>query len=579
MSPYLPYKFFPLRGLLFSSLLILGSPGFSSDSLEVFLQNLPPSQQIDSLILRSKYAIEDIQYQHSEELSKKAYFLSKKEGHFEKSVEALKVWASACHLLNKTEPVFTELNHTLQQAKEKGDKLSEANLLNSISLVYSTKKENGKMGEVIAQAIQIYEEVATEETPFFKKRALAYIRLGFSMVPNYNKKALPYFKRAHAMAQQSSHDRIQQLAQLNLGYVYIDLDSTSKGIPLLEDILSTYPDLSDVKKIPIHEALGKGYLKVQDLTASEFHIKRAMEHAHDSSFTRQNLYRMYAGLKLAEGSFEEAIEYAQMPLWYYEANKDWINLKECYEILYKASAELDQIDQAFFFQMNHTAVTDSLIEWERKEKIETLEASFAAEVKDKTIEVLTENQHTQRLVNIILGVGVLCILVLAVKFHQRWRSESAGKAETDRLHQEEMNSKERVLTRFALENQQKEQQLVQLRNALKTLTSQPDAPQQEIKTLLGQINQISSPSQPVEEFLLHFEGVHPEYFDKLRKKSEKLTPLDLKHCAFIRMSLDSKEVAQILHVDPKSVQMARYRLKKKLNLSKEESLDHFLAAL
>jgi DNA-binding CsgD family transcriptional regulator len=74
--------------------------------------------------------------------------------------------------------------------------------------------------------------------------------------------------------------------------------------------------------------------------------------------------------------------------------------------------------------------------------------------------------------------------------------------------------------------------------------------------------------------------IHPEFITRLQEKAaESLTRLDLKYCAYIRMGLSNKEIAGRLAVEAKSIRMARYRLKQKLNLQKEESLDNFLSTI
>jgi len=62
----------------------------------------------------------------------------------------------------------------------------------------------------------------------------------------------------------------------------------------------------------------------------------------------------------------------------------------------------------------------------------------------------------------------------------------------------------------------------------------------------------------------------------LTKRNPKLTTLDLKHCAYIKMNIDNYELARILNVEMKSLQMTRYRLKKKLSLEQEQSLREFI---
>lgn len=59
----------------------------------------------------------------------------------------------------------------------------------------------------------------------------------------------------------------------------------------------------------------------------------------------------------------------------------------------------------------------------------------------------------------------------------------------------------------------------------------------------------------------------------------ELSQNDLKHCAYIKVKLTSKEIARIMNISPKSVQMIRYRLKKKMNLGKDDDLYEFIRGL
>lgn len=71
--------------------------------------------------------------------------------------------------------------------------------------------------------------------------------------------------------------------------------------------------------------------------------------------------------------------------------------------------------------------------------------------------------------------------------------------------------------------------------------------------------------------------VHPDFFTKLQEyANQKLTSLDLKYCTYILMDFSSKEIANIMHVEPKTARSTKYRLKQKLNLSKEDDLSHFI---
>jgi len=75
-----------------------------------------------------------------------------------------------------------------------------------------------------------------------------------------------------------------------------------------------------------------------------------------------------------------------------------------------------------------------------------------------------------------------------------------------------------------------------------------------------------------DDFKLHFEKVHPDFFTKLGNAYPSLSQTDNKHCAYIRMKLNTKEIARLLGISATSVQMARFRLKKKMNLGKDIDL-------
>ncbi|MCB0706601.1 MAG: tetratricopeptide repeat protein [Saprospiraceae bacterium] len=75
---------------------------------------------------------------------------------------------------------------------------------------------------------------------------------------------------------------------------------------------------------------------------------------------------------------------------------------------------------------------------------------------------------------------------------------------------------------------------------------------------------------------LHFEEIHPEFFQKLTDRFPHISANDRRLCAFIRMQMTNKEIARILGVNAASVLKNRYRLRKKFDLAKEEDLTNFI---
>jgi AraC family transcriptional regulator, chitin signaling transcriptional activator len=50
-------------------------------------------------------------------------------------------------------------------------------------------------------------------------------------------------------------------------------------------------------------------------------------------------------------------------------------------------------------------------------------------------------------------------------------------------------------------------------------------------------------------------------------------------CAYVKLNLNTKEIARLMNITPESVNTHRYRLRKKLALSAEETLDDFVHQL
>lgn len=100
-----------------------------------------------------------------------------------------------------------------------------------------------------------------------------------------------------------------------------------------------------------------------------------------------------------------------------------------------------------------------------------------------------------------------------------------------------------------------------------------------LKGVERKLDSIKMEDGSLDEFKNVFESIDPQFFKKLTEINPKLSSLELKNCAYIRMNMDNYEVSRILNIELKSLQMTRYRLKKKLKLSKEKNLREFIMEL
>lgn len=76
-----------------------------------------------------------------------------------------------------------------------------------------------------------------------------------------------------------------------------------------------------------------------------------------------------------------------------------------------------------------------------------------------------------------------------------------------------------------------------------------------------------------------FNNADKDFFKKIKELHPSLTSGDLRLCVYLRLNLSSKEIAPLLNISPRSVEIKRYRLRKKLELSREASLTSYIVEI
>ncbi|SHE58271.1 Y_Y_Y domain-containing protein [Psychroflexus salarius] len=76
-----------------------------------------------------------------------------------------------------------------------------------------------------------------------------------------------------------------------------------------------------------------------------------------------------------------------------------------------------------------------------------------------------------------------------------------------------------------------------------------------------------------------FNNADKDFLKKIKSKHPSLTPNDLRLCAYLRLNLSSKEIAPLFNISTRSVEVKRYRLRKKMNLDRNDSLTNYILEL
>lgn len=102
---------------------------------------------------------------------------------------------------------------------------------------------------------------------------------------------------------------------------------------------------------------------------------------------------------------------------------------------------------------------------------------------------------------------------------------------------------------------------------------------QRLNRLSVIIKQKMSFSQEKKEFYTQIEEIHKDFHLKLKTSFPDLTNLEKRLAGLLRLNFSTKEISALLNISPKSVEVARYRLKKKMNIDKDKTLNNFIQNL
>jgi DNA-binding CsgD family transcriptional regulator len=144
--------------------------------------------------------------------------------------------------------------------------------------------------------------------------------------------------------------------------------------------------------------------------------------------------------------------------------------------------------------------------------------------------------------------------------------------------QSEVEHKNSELASSAMNLVRKKEMLSKLKEDLADYKNIPDTEKagKEFQKIIRVIDKELDHNEEWEQFAVHFDSVHTNYLKILKEKYPALTTSDLKLAAYLRLSLSSKEIAQLMNISIRGVETSRYRLRKKLELENEINLFDFL---
>lgn len=456
-----------------------------------------------------------------------------------------------------------------------------------------------------------------EEEPYLASR-MYYILYCIYTEWNDEKKSYDYSLKSIEYAEKSGNKNMLANAYnaLSVSYTYKYnsskqpgmLDSTMLYLEKIADLYKAYPGEIATNTYAIAR-INKAsyYMRYYNLHDAEIkkkiqtHIDEALQSAKllvNNEAIIASGYGMLSELSKQNNDLNGAEKYLMVAygLMQSKENNHYHTLVNITKGLADLNVKRGNYKKAYEFLEEANQYAGKLFDENQAQNTRRLEAQFEAEKKNQEVKALVEKTKSlQKEKWLFMGIVAASLvgfffMFRSYHFRLRYSMEREKKLETEKhetelqiqLEQEErarMDAERQLMT---LQQQQLQNKVManelQLEHKNEVLQQLKDQLQEgsgvNIKQILREESVLDG---DFENARFRIEELHPQFFKTLNEKSlQKLTPLDLKYCAYLYLGLDTKQIAGILHVEPKSVRMTKYRLKQKFELDKETDLYNFL---
>lgn len=311
--------------------------------------------------------------------------------------------------------------------------------------------------------------------------------------------------------------------------------------------------------------------------------------------------------KNATGELKEAIRLAKQSLKISEDINDVVNITSQKKYIYELLTKNNKHKEASNYINEHLILQDSLYTLSKTNSFLYLQTLYETEKKEKEIAqqksdiTLLENENlikNRKLINAIAFLIIISLISVFSFLYFRTRSKSLKRKsklnelelKNQRIYADKLE-KEKKITALELELKQKE--LTTNAAILLQKNEQYSALIENLEKIKSQTNNInivkllnnvisdcksSNLSFNWDTFIATFENVHTNFYNDLLKKHPNLSPNEKKICAFLKLGMNTKDIASITNKIERTVVISRSRLRKKLQLEKTVDLANYITS-
>lgn len=541
----------------------------------------------------------------------------------EKGIEYVKQAVQTARKFGNPRWLVKALQHYASSFDSKGDYLSQVTILTEASELCKANNLTDLENIVISDLGAVYLDMGS-----FQK-ALTYFTKAKQMVENFDdfshiailtlniaiiQKELGHYKEALSDLKKVllNIKKIKSKPDI-ISHLYTVAGSTCAELGNNELALAYF----DSAQIYINNLGGDVRAETRlKLTLGKFYLNKLHEPLKTISLLEQYIkglgvslvYELYEAKIILAKSYialndpRKAIELLNSNLPFIkEADVPIADIRPTYSLMSKAKIMLGDWNGASEASSIANELADSLIADENRKH--AVYSVIAHEIESNEKDLIKKNIELSSQKKILTYVFIAAIIIIIISliaiyyrvklklsrekaFMNQKNSEVLKKEveertkELEKAHEEIQATKERENMSLAILNQKHLDLLDSMSKKLYAWQESGDvmAPK-SLNTILNELKDAQRKAEEWGGFMLYFEKIHPEFNSKILKICPSLNNNELKHCAYMKLGMSRKQVAEIVYSSEGAVKLYRNRIRKKIGLDPDDSLQKFINAL
>lgn len=411
--------------------------------------------------------------------------------------------------------------------------------------------------------------------------------------------AFPYFEKAHSLFSASNDQYSKGLSLNNIAIIQGRNGLKEEAKKRYFEGIRVFSELGYwVNVAAAYNSISEIYLDEGNFKSAEENLNIALNIVSENKMKVDGPYSVHVArilttsskLKFKANDFEAAKRVAKTSFEISNSNGYLGIAAQNTRLLSEVFEKLGDPDSALFYFKKYIQLQEDL-QYEKSVKQITqlqMQYAFDAKLREKElVDVKKEAIHQKKEYTYlgIIGVVIFSVVLLILLFlNQKIKIERANltqeKLELERTQlSQELKYKSKELTTnmmYLVEKNEFINAIANKLNAFKNDMNKSKLP--EIQQIINELRRNTS-KKAWEEFEILFNEVHTDFYDSLNAAVPDISPNEKRISAFLKLNMSTKEISEITHQSVKTINMARFRLRKKLNLDRDENLISFLGQL